>query len=109
MRKLLNNLWQITLQHPISIFSYLFLIACWYEVISMFYSLRIWSEIRKEGYDCINGQAYGFILASLLFIAIFLLNILQVVFRKDKKFYIGMVYLLLATSIVIFVVFKSAC
>lgn len=75
----------------------------------MFYYLRIWSEINNEGYGCIIGQAYGFILALLLFIIIFILNGLQAVFRKDKKFYIGMVYLLLATSIVIFIVFKLIC
>ncbi len=109
MRKLLNSFWQIALHHPISILSYFFLIVCWYQVILMFYYLRIWSENHQEDYGCINGQGYGFILASLLFIVIFIINILQAVFRKDKKFYIGMVYLLIATSAVIFIVFKLIC
>jgi len=109
MRKLIDKSLHTLRHYPISLLSYIFLIYCWYIVVMMFRHIRLWNETHKPGYNCINGQAYGFLLASLLSVIFLIVIILYAVFKKNKSFYIRMIYLLIATAIAIYFAFKLVC
>jgi len=75
-------------RYPFSIISLGIICWFWYLEFSSYYAYKAYVKSQNETMNCINGFAYGFILAGLLTIIYIIVSLIQIYFRRDKVFYV---------------------